>query len=411
MRSVVSRRNGQGVEKEGSAVQLFEDPSVKHGFATRAVPLEEICAVAPASRAPRIGDVVLAEVVKVGRNKTIETRDGVAMHLFPGDRIVGAFGNRYATDQFEGYVPDEPVEDCDMFSMGGVCGRVASKHASMSDPTRLRILGQVHDGDGRPLNTRSFGLPLSIDSANGTRSGAEVILVVGSTMNSGKTTTAGTIARALDRQGHRVAAAKVTGTASGKDGRFFEASGARPVVDFTSAGYPSTYMLGREELLGLYHGVLAHLRSADPDYIVIEIADGIFQRETRMMLESEAIRSSVDHVFFAAGDSLSIDCGVRVLRDYDLPLRATAGAITQSALAAWEAEEASGMACLSVDRMMNGELVEALQVEREEEPEELPDAGRGLVASAAGAVTSAADAVAEAVAPPPLAAASVERSA
>lgn len=106
----------------------------------------------------------------------------------------------------------------------------------MSDPTRLRVLGQVHDGDGRPLNTRSFGLPLRIDSANGTRSGVEVILVVGSSMNSGKTT----IARALDRRGYRVAAAKVTGTASGKDGRFFEASGARPVVDFTSAGYPST---------------------------------------------------------------------------------------------------------------------------------------------------------------------------
>ena len=103
---------------------------------------------------------------------------------------------------------------------------------------------------GQSTNAPSVCRPTS--SATALRESAEVILVVGSAMNSGKTTTAGTLARALSRANFSVAAGKITGTAAGKDARFFEACGARPVLDFTSAGYPSTYMLGLEELLGIY---------------------------------------------------------------------------------------------------------------------------------------------------------------
>src|SRR4029453_12766532 len=123
---------------------------------------------------------------------------------------------------------------CALLSGGGVFGEVASRHASMVGPTRLRILGLVSDRYGRPINQRTFGLP---SHAVGERleSSAEVILVVGSSMNSGKTTTAGTLARALSRANFSVAAGKITGTAAGKDGRFYQACGAKPVLDFTSA--------------------------------------------------------------------------------------------------------------------------------------------------------------------------------
>jgi hypothetical protein len=173
-------------------------------------------------------------------------------------------------------------------------------------------------------------------------------------MNSGKTTTAGTLARALGRANFGVAAGKVTGTAAGKDGRFYEACGARPVLDFTSAGYPSTYMLGLQELLGVYESILGTLRASDPDYIILEIADGIFQRETRMLLESAEFRRSADHVFFAASDSLSAESGVRSIREYGLPLRAAAGSVTQSPLASREAEEALGVPSMSIERIMDG---------------------------------------------------------
>jgi hypothetical protein len=340
-------------------MQLIDGPIIKYGFTTRAVPLEEMASVVPMHAPPCIGDLVLAEVQDLGRHYRMEVRTGVTMHLFPGDHIVGAFGNRYATDQYEGYLPTRPVEGCDLLSVGGVCGEVASQHVSMVDPTRLRIVGLVSDKYGRPINQRTFGLS---SHAVGERleSSAEVILVLGSSMNSGKTTTAGTLARALSRANFSVAAGKITGTAAGKDGRFFEACGARPVLDFTSAGYPSTYMVGLEELLGVYESILGNLLASNPDYIILEIADGIFQRETRMLLESAEFRRSADHVFFAASDSLSAESGVRSIREYGLPLRAIAGSVTQSHLASREAEEAVGMPCMSIERIMDGTLSELL---------------------------------------------------
>lgn len=336
-------------------MELFEDPTIKYGFASRAVPLTRMVEVVPMSRAPRIGDMVLAEILSIGKNKTLEVRSGVTMYLFEGDRIVGTFGHRYATDQYEGYVPEQPVEECDLLSVGGVCGKVVSRHAAMGEPTRLRVLGLVGDHASRPINQRDFGMTPSANDGGG-----EVILVIGSSMNSGKTTTVGTLTRALSRAGFRVAAAKVTGTAAGKDGRFFESCGARPALDFTTVGYPSTYMISLEELLAIHRSLLTHLRAVGPDYVILEIADGIFQRETRMLLESAEFRRSVDHAFFAAGDSLSAESGVRSVREYGLPLRATAGSVTQSLLATREAEEATGLPCLSVERIMDGTLMEIL---------------------------------------------------
>src|SRR5215217_5114349 len=231
------------------SMQLIDYPFIKYGFTTRAVPLEEMAKVVPMYAPPRFGDLLLAEVLNLGRHTKMEIRTGHTMALFPGDHIVGAFGNRYATDQYEGYVPTRPVEVCDLLSVGGVCGEVASQHVSMVDPTRLRIVGLVSDEHDRPINQRAFGLP-SYALGERLESSAEVILVLGSAMNSGKTTTVGTLARALSRANFSVAAGKITGTAAGKDGRFYEACGARPVLDFSSAGYPSTYMLSLEELLG-----------------------------------------------------------------------------------------------------------------------------------------------------------------
>src|SRR5215213_1095662 len=178
-------------------MHLIDNPNIKYSFTTRAIPLDEMASVVPMYAPPRIGDLLLAEVLELGRNTRIEIRTGVTMSMFPGDHIVGAFGNRYATDQYEGYVPTRPVEACDLLSIGGVCGEVASQHASIVDPTRLRIVGLVSDKDERPINQCAFGLPPHTVGDRLERSAAEVILVVGSSMNSGKTTTAGTLARAL----------------------------------------------------------------------------------------------------------------------------------------------------------------------------------------------------------------------
>lgn len=337
-------------------MRILDHEALKHTFTTHSIPIAAMTGVTLLTRAPRIGDLVVAEIKTLGKHTSIETREGVRENIFPGDQIVAAFGNRYATDQFEGYVPDGPVAVCDLLSIGGVCGEVVSRHVAMSSPTKLHVVGLVCDQDGREVNQRQFGLrPRRVVV------GGEVIVVVGSSMNSGKTTVVGTIARALSRAGHRVAAAKLTGTAASKDARFFASSGARPVLDFTDAGYPSTYLLEIDDLLLMHHALLTHLRASAPDYIIIEVADGIFQRETKLLIESPEFRSSVDHVFFAANDSLSAVTGQMFAQKHDLPLHATAGRITMSPLATREAEQITGLPCLSTQQILNGAALRLLK--------------------------------------------------
>ena len=311
----------------------------------------------PYTRRPRVGDLVVAEVVKVGKHAAIEDRAGLTGRMFPGDRIVGAFGNRYATDQYEGYVPRRPSRQCDLLSVGGVCGVVASRHSGVRTPTRLRVLGLVGDGHGQPLNQRAFGVEPNPDQASG-----QVILVLGASMNSGKTTLGGALIRGLGRAGLRVAAAKLTGTAAGKDPRFYRSSGASPVLDFVDAGFPSTYMLDPEELHQIVSVLLSQLWSTGAEAVVLEIADGLFQRETAILLRSPEFRAIADHVFFAATDSLSAESGARLLREHGLPLRAISGVVTKAPLMMLEAEAATGLPCLSPDRIADGAALELLRV-------------------------------------------------
>lgn len=73
----------------------------------------------------------------------------------------------------------------------------------------------------------------------------------------------------------------------------------------------------------------------------------------------------MDHLFFAAVcDSLAAESGARHLRAHGLPLRAVAGAITQSPLMVREAEGVTGLPCLSVERILDGEALPLLQADR-----------------------------------------------
>jgi hypothetical protein len=324
---------------------------------TRLVPLDAMVELIPHVHRPRVGELVVAEVVKVGKHVAIEDRTGLTGRIFPGDRIVVAFGNRYATDQFEGYVPRRPSRHCDLLSVGGVCGVVASRHAQVRAPTRLRVLGLVGDGQGRPVNQRSFAVEPGSNLPTGS-----VILVVGASMSSGKTTLGGALLRGLGRAGLRVAAAKITGTAADKDPRFYRSSGASPVLDFVDAGVPSTYMLDPEDLHRIVTSLLTRLWATSPDVVVLEVADGIFQRETAILLRSAELRAIVDHVFFAANDSLSAESGARHLRENGLPIRAVSGLVTMSPLMMQEVEAATGLPCLSPDRIAGGAAIELLRV-------------------------------------------------
>jgi len=289
---------------------------------------------------PRPGDVVLARVVEIGQHTRLESPESRRATLFPGDEVVVAYGHRYAPDQFEAEVPDD-LGPAHLVAAGGLVGRVTAQHARIGDATVLQPLGLLADDEGVVSLSGLAPRPVPSVPASGTLPGRpRVVAVLGSSMNSGKSTTLACLARGLTQAGHRVGAGKVTGTGAGGDPRLFTDAGAAAVLDFTDFGHASTYRLDHAQVRGLLVGMVAELAAADSDVVVLEIADGVFQQETSRLLEDPLLESLVDQVVFASADALGATAGVRRLVEAGHDVVACSGVVTASPLAAAEARAA-----------------------------------------------------------------------
>ena len=151
-------------------------------------------------------------------------------------------------------------------------------------------------------------------------------------MNSGKTTTAAKLVKALLRRGVRVAACKLTGSVCQRDRGEFSATGAHFARDFSDYGFPSTYLATREELLALFETMLADAAPAQPDITVLEIADGVLQRETELLLGHDAVRRRVGGVLLTAPAPRPPCSGSRGSRAQGHAVVAVSGRITNSPL-------------------------------------------------------------------------------
>src|SRR5712692_2232667 len=327
--------------------------TIRVSYALRRIPEASFACLLPCPEFPRPGDIVLAQLEKIGKNATLELTNGRRCALHEGDLLAVVFGNRYATKQFEGYARAEK-ECCDLLSMGGLCGLVTSKHASVAEPSKLRLLGALGDASGHPLCLRDFSLlPRRFTSQ------PHVIVVCGTSMDTGKTYAAMSLILGL-RQHHRVAAIKLTGTAAGRDTWSMLDAGACVALDFVDGGYPSTYLCPLEELLTLYNLLISHAAARGAAWVVIEIADGLLQKETAALLQTPRFTATVDAWVLAASDPLAAAGGVRVLRDWDLEPLALSGLVSMSPLSIREAQIATGVVCLTAKELQCGDFNETV---------------------------------------------------
>jgi len=333
--------------------------TVKWTYATHVVPFDAVEAWAKLPHAPRVGDVALHRVLALGKHTRMDSREGRPLHLFPGDLVAAVFGNRYATDQYEGFIPP-PREQYHMLAIGGVCGMVSTRNDSMPDPTVLEFAGYAVDRQGLVVNLRQHRLEPLRGRALGSDS-FKTLLSVGASMNSGKTTTAAMAIRGLVRGGRRVVAAKLTGTAAVRDLQFMRDAGAAAVLDFTDYGCPSTSLTSLRKLLRLARTLRSHLAARRPDWVVYEVADGIFQRETALLLAADEFRSTVDHVLFSAPDAMAAESGQRTLERLGFDLLGFSGPISASDLGRQEVLRATGLPCLSSRELSEGGLLGLLE--------------------------------------------------
>lgn len=210
------------------------------------------------------GDYVVGEITgPPGRINSIELASGRMISGMPGDQVVGAFGHRKAT--LEGVGSWTDIEDTRMNAMtgAGLFGRFTSVSALIPQTVELDYLGHALR-DGKKVCMSDFAI--------GPTSGqfkVPVILIVGTSMSAGKTTTGRLIVHELQQAGKNVVGVKLTGAGRYRDILSFHDAGASAVYDFVNAGLPST-VVPESDFRRAIRPLLQQIASHEPDIVVAE---------------------------------------------------------------------------------------------------------------------------------------------
>ena len=182
------------------------------------------------------GDFVLGRVIgKRNRLYRCETKTGRMADMVRGDLMIGALGERAATLEGVGHwraVGDDL--EMEALTSAGLMGKATSTSLLLPDLMRLEYQGHVM------RNGVKLGMMDFIVQAEAAPLDMPVILLIGTSMSAGKTTSGQVIIRALNYLGKKVAAGKLTGAARYRDILSFRDAGASHVIDFVDVGLPST---------------------------------------------------------------------------------------------------------------------------------------------------------------------------
>ena len=343
-------QRGTGSQAELAPLSSPRLSGAKWAYATRRVHHGDAKQLITGDYKPQVGDLVLARVDKLNQHKRLELSNGRRATLYPDDEIVVCYGNRYAPDQFEAEIPED-LSPCNLVAAGGVASHCLSRNVRMRAPTRITPVGVLADAEGRPLNLSRY----SIEQKSAPQMRPTVTAVIGTSMNAGKTTTLAGLSLGMTRRGLTVGAAKVTGTGAGGDVWQMVDAGSQAALDFTDCGVPSTYKLTLETCEAVMETLVGHLCERGVDHILVEVADGILQEETRALIQSPVFSRLVDQVVFAAGDALGAANGVAWLRQQKIKVVGVSGALTCAPLAIRECAGLIDLPVLDLPTLVQGQ--------------------------------------------------------
>lgn len=333
-------------------LEVRTNERARRSFATRRVPRSAMKTLVGGAIRPRSGDVVLAQVARLGHHRRIEQPNGRRSALHLGDTVVVAYADRYATDQFESHVP-RSLGRTQLVASGGIASEALSHSRAVRRATDIVPLGLVADEYGRPLNVWDFRLPEVVLP----RERPRTVAVLGTSMNAGKTTTMHYLLHGLSKVGLDPGSVKVTGTGSGNDFWVMLDAGAHRMYDFTDAGLASTFRQPIPVLESAMTQLVAQLSLAGCGVNFVEIADGVFQQENRKLLTSPVVHELIDVVVLAASDAMGAAHGVSHLRDQGFEVAAVSGMLTRSPLAIREAHEATGLPVWGIPELQSPDVI------------------------------------------------------
>ncbi len=246
------------------------------------------------------GDYVVGEVLSEwNRSSPIELPGGRMTEVLRGDLVVGALGVRAATLEAAGHW-NAVGPDLKMHAMtgAGLFGRATSISPFISRLVELVYRGHVTRA-GQPVRMTDF-VPTLPPAAYD----RPTILLIGTSMSSGKTTSARVIIRQLAEDGLRIMGVKFTGAGRQRDILAMLDSGADEVMDFVDVGLPSTVCDPAAYQASLAT-LLTMIQQAAPDVVVAEAGASPVEPYNGDAL-MQTIRDTIRYTVLCASDPYAV---------------------------------------------------------------------------------------------------------
>ena len=300
----------------------------KIGSATSPLNLSRTVAITDTCAQPRAGDVVAVRALTDSATyNMLELPTGRLAKINPGDLLLGVLGRRRALKGFVGDVPEtiKSGDQLHLLNMGGVIGYCTGHHSSLSDAIKLEVIGMACDEDGRVQNIGDQALTPRATLGET----APLVIIAGACMNSGKTYAATELIKQATRAGLKVAAAKLSGVACLRDTLNMGDHGAIATASFLDCGLPSTVGIG--DLAPIAKAVIARLNESAPDFIVIEMGDGILGGySVESVFDDQELRQATAAIIFCASDYVGAWGGIELFRRRGIEIDMVAGSVTDS---------------------------------------------------------------------------------
>ena len=256
------------------------------------------------------GDYVLGRVsISRGGFSAIELRSGRLIQAVEGDSVLGALGVRHATLEMVGSWKEVAADGrMHLLTAAGLLGLATSVSGTLGAPMLVEYQGhamrkgtklRMADFAKAPSRTHEYNVP--------------TILVIGTSMSAGKTTSAKIIVRQLKREGYRVIGAKLTGAGRYRDILAMRDAGADAIFDFVDAGLPSS-VLDPEDFRPRLRDLLGLIVEAKPDLVVAEAGASPlepYNGDTAL----EEIQGSIAMTVLCASDPYAV---VGIMRGYQM---------------------------------------------------------------------------------------------
>jgi len=230
---------------------------------------------------------------------SIELSNGRMAPVLEGDCLIGTFGKRAAT--LEGVGDWEAIEaDGNLHALtgAGLFGKATSISLLLPRLMSLSYRGHVVS-NGKKQVMQDFVTPV-----NPHKFSTPVIMLIGTSMSAGKTTTGRIIVHELKKMENKVVGAKLTGAGRLRDILAYSDAGADAIIDFVDAGLPST-VVPKSKFQHSLDYLLSRIESLKADVAVIEAGASPLEPYNSDLVV-EAVKKNISLLVLSASDPYAV---------------------------------------------------------------------------------------------------------